>query len=291
MQILSANRRVVLCAGAIGSPQLLMASGVGPGHHLRSKNVNVVVDAPEVGSNLQDHFVTRFTFSTRPAGTLNEIMANPLRKAGMALQYLFKQNGPLIRSVTEATLFARTLPGSVEPDAQYHFTNFYIDGKSYNLAGQPGFMFSFNQCRPESRGTIRLVTANMLDAPQIKANYLSTALDRAVLLSAARLGQKIRWAKPFSDFIRTAHFPDAVEGSDDELLDFIRSTGTTVYHPAGTCRMGQDDHAVLDPYLSVRNIDNLSVVDASVMPNLPSSNPQAATMMIAERWIELHNAR
>jgi choline dehydrogenase len=287
VQTFDAARRVVLCAGAIGSAQLLLASGVGPADHLRSVGVAVVADSPDVGANLQDHFVTRFTFLTRPAGTLNEIMASPLRKAGMALQYLVSQDGPLIRSVTEATLFARTFPASVEADAQYHFTNFYIDGKTYDLASRPGFMFSFNQCRPQSRGTIRLATSSMLDAPRIQPNYLSAKVDRDTAVAAARLGQLIRGAQPLASFIRSANFPDNPQCPDDELLDFIRGNGTTVYHPAGSCRLGSDPRSVVDPHLCVRNVDGLSVVDASVMPTLPSANPQAATMMIAERWIEL----
>ncbi|WP_429288056.1 GMC family oxidoreductase [Paraburkholderia sp. GAS206C] len=285
---IEASQRVILCAGAIGSAQLLLASGVGPAEHLRQVGVEVIADSPEVGSNLQDHFVTRFAFLTKRAGTLNEIMASPLRKAGMVLQYVLSQNGPLIRSVTEATLFARTSPSSVEADAQYHFTNFYIDGKNYILAKRPGFMFSFNQCRPQSRGTIRLATPNMLDAPRIQPNYLSAEPDRQAVVAAARLGQQIRWTQPFSSYVQSASFPDDKRCSDDELLEFARANGTTVYHPAGTCRMGSDGRSVVDPGLSVRNVGGLSVVDASVMPSLPSANPQAATMMIAERWLELH---
>jgi choline dehydrogenase len=288
---IQASRRVILCAGTIGSAQLLLASGVGPASHLQQVGVALVTDSPDVGSNLQDHFVTRFSFRTKRAGTLNEIMASPMRKAGMVLQYLMSQNGPLIRSVTEATLFARTFPASVEADAQYHFTNFYIDGKSYVLAKQPGFMFSFNQCRPHSRGTIRLQTREALDAPRIQPNYLSAEQDRKTVVAAARLGQRIRWAQPFASYVQTANFPDDKRCPDNELLEFTRANGTTVYHPVGSCRMGSDSQSVVDPGLSVRNVEGLSVVDASVMPSLPSANPQAATMMIAERWLELHATR
>ncbi|CAB3752065.1 GMC family oxidoreductase [Paraburkholderia solisilvae] len=287
---IDASQRVILCAGVIGSAQLLLASGVGPVDHLQDVGVAMVADSPDVGSNLQDHFATRFSFLTKPAGTLHEIMASPMRKAGMLLQYALSQNGPLIRSVTEATLFARTSPSSVEADAQYHFTNFYIDGKSYVLAKQPGFMFSFNQCRPHSRGTIRLETPNALDAPRIQPNYLSAEQDRKAVIAAARLGQRIRWAQPFASYVLATRFPDDQRCPDDELLAFSRTNGTTVYHPAGTCRMGSDCKSVVDERLSVRHVDGLSVVDASVMPSLPSANPQAATMMIAERWLELHAA-
>jgi choline dehydrogenase len=282
-----ARRRVVLCAGAIGSPQLLLASGIGPARDLCELGIPRVADSPGVGANLQDHFVTRFTFATKPAGTLNEIMANPVRTAMMGLQYLLAQSGPLNRSVTEATLFARTPHADDEPDVQFHFTNFHIDAASYRLPYEPGFMFSFNQCRPRSRGIIRLASSNMLDAPLIQPGYLSHPADRAVALGGARLGQRIRWTAPFADLITRSNFPDDVSCPDDELLDFIRANGTTVYHPGGTCRMGIDAHAVVDARLAVRGVDALSVVDASVMPCLPSSNPQAATMMIAERWLDL----
>ncbi len=231
--------------------------------------------------------ITRFAFQTQTAGTLNEIMASRTQKMIMGAQFLLRGTGPLGVSATEAALFARALPDAKHAQLQFHFSNFRIDGKSYRLPPEPGFMFSFNQCRPESRGTIGLAGPNPMDRPKIKANYLSADHDRAVVVAGVKLALKIRMTPPFADLVKTTAFPEESLCNDDEILSFVRENGTTVYHPVGTCRMGRQRESVVDPTLAVRGVDGLSVVDASVMPSLPSANPQAATIMIAERWVGL----
>ncbi len=286
-QRLGARQRVILCAGAVGSPHLLLASGVGPAQDLRSLQIPIIAESTNVGRNLQDHMITRFAFQTQTAGTLNEIMASRTQKMIMGAQFLLRGTGPLGVSATEAALFARALPDAKHAQLQFHFSNFRIDGKSYRLPPEPGFMFSFNQCRPESRGTIGLAGPNPMDRPKIKANYLSADHDRAVVVAGVKLALKIRMTPPFADLVKTTAFPEESLCNDDEILSFVRENGTTVYHPVGTCRMGRQRESVVDPTLAVRGVDGLSVVDASVMPSLPSANPQAATIMIAERWVGL----
>ena len=283
----AARERIILSAGAIGSPHLLLKSGIGPAAQLAEFGVPVVAGSRNVGRNLQDHMITRFVFLTRPAGTLNEILANPFRKLGMGAQYLLRGKGPLAVSATEAALFAKALPDAKQPQLQFHFSNFRIDGKSYVLPPEPGFMFSFNQCRPKSRGTIELQSADQGRAPKVVANYLASDHDRAVVTAGVRLALAIRKSAPFSDLVVEPQFDEGNLQSDDDILAFVRERATTVYHPAGTCVMGSEPDSVVDDRLKVRGVEGLYVVDASVMPGLPTANPQAATMMIAERWAGL----
>jgi len=281
----TARREVILCAGAIVSPQLLMLSGVGAGDELKRHGLPVRVDRPAVGQNLQDHLIARFMFRTKPAGTMNERAANLLRQAIMAVGYAFHRSGPLAVGATEASLFAKVTPGAEEAEVQYQFVNFSLKPNAgYTLADHPGFMFNFGQCRPDSRGELRLRSADPTTKPSIRANYLSALTDQHVMLEGARLGRRIADTPPFRDLILGDVWPgDAPPQTDEEMLDYIRATGTTVYHPCGTCRMGSDDQAVVDTNLRVRGVDGLRVVDASVFPLIPSTNIQPAVMMVAER--------
>lgn len=279
-----AAREVLLCAGAIMSPKLLMLSGIGDGGALQELGIPVVLHRPAVGENLQDHFITRFIFRTRPAGTLNELTATRLRMAAMALGYALRRSGPMAVGATEATLFARVTPGAEEAEVQFQFINFSLTpGAGYVLPKHPGFMFNFGQCRPESRGSLSLRSADPDDKPVIRANYLSHPTDQHVMLESSRLAARLGRTRPFADLVEQQLHPSPDVESDDDMLDYIRQTGTTVYHPCGTCRMGADEAAVVDPQLRVRGISGLRVVDASVMPLVPSSNIQPAVMMIAER--------
>ena len=272
-----AAREVILCAGAIVSPQLLMLSGIGDGENLQALGLPVRVDRKQVGQNLQDHFIARLSYRTKPAGTL-------VRQAMMAAGYAMTRAGPMAVGATEATLFARVTPGAEEAEVQYQFVNFTLKPDAgYVLAEHPGFMFNFGQCRPDSRGELRLRSADPTTRPSIRANYLSALSDQRVMLEAARAGRRIAATSPFRDLVLEELWPAGAPNSDEEMLDFIRSTGTTVYHPCGTCRMGVDDGAVVDPQLRVRGVDGLRVVDASVFPLVPSSNIQPAVMMVAER--------
>ncbi len=279
-----AAREVVLCAGAIASPKLLMLSGIGDGPALQALGLPIHLHRPAVGANLQDHLISRLSFRTRPAGTLNEITASKLRLAAMALGYALRRRGQMAVGATEATLFARVTPGAEEAEVQFQFINFsLVPGGGYVLPKHPGFMVNFGQCRPDSRGTLALRDADPDSKPVIRANYLSAPADQHVMLAAARLARQVGRTSPFRDLVLEELLPPPEVQDDDAMLDYIRASGTTVYHPCGTCRMGADDAAVVDPQLRLRGLDGLRVADASVMPLVPSSNIQPAVMMVAER--------
>jgi choline dehydrogenase len=283
-QTFHAAREVILCAGAIVSPQLLMLSGIGEGAALQALGLPVRIDRPHVGQNLQDHLIARLSFRTKPAGTMNERAGTLFNQAIMAAGYAITRAGPMAVGATEATLFARVTPGAEEAEVQYQFVNFSLKPNAgYTLASHPGFMFNFGQCRPDSRGELRLRSSDATVRPMIRANYLTAPTDQRVMLAAARTGQRIAATAPFRDLVLEDLWPAGPPRTDEEMLDFIRSTGTTVYHPCGTCRMGSDDGAVVDPQLRVRGVDGLRIADASVFPLVPSSNIQPAVMMVAER--------
>ena len=285
--VFTGSREVILSAGAIMSPKLLMLSGIGDGAALQELGIPVALHRPAVGQNLQDHLIVRHMFRTRPASTLNELTASRLRMAAMALGYALRRTGPMAVGATEATLFARVTPGAEEAEVQFQFINFSLNpGKGYVLATHPGFMFNFGQCRPESRGTLSLRSPDPDDKPSIRANYLSHPADQHVMLEASRLASRLGRTRPFADLVEIQTQPDPADTSDDAMLAYIRETGTTVYHPCGTCRMGLDDQAVVDPELRLRGLDGLRIADASVMPLVPTSNIQPAVMMIAERAAE-----
>ena len=279
-----AEREVVLAAGSIMSPKLLMLSGIGAGAALQELGIPVVQDLPGVGQNLQDHLITRFGFRTKPAQTLNELTATRVKMASMALRYAVTRRGPMAVGATEATLFARVTPGADEAEVQFQFINFSLTpGRGYELPKYPGFMFNFGQCRPDSRGTLTLRSPDPADKPVIRANYLSHPNDQHIMLESSRLARKLGRTAPFSDFVVEEMQPSPDVVSDEDMLAYIRETGTTVYHPCGTCRMGTDTGAVVDPALRVHGVQGLRIADASVMPLVPSTNIQPAVMMIAER--------
>ncbi|MDQ1078174.1 GMC family oxidoreductase [Pseudoroseomonas cervicalis] len=285
-----ATREVVLSAGAIATPKLLMLSGIGDGAALQSLGIPVRHHSPEVGKNLQDHLIARLAFRTRPAGTVNEIMASRLRLGLTAVLYALRRDGPLAVGATEATAFARVTPGAEEAEVQYQFINFSLASTGYVLPRTPGVMINFGQCRPDSRGEIRLRGPAPEDPPVIEANYLSAPQDQAVMLAAARLGRRLGRTRPFADLVLEELAPPQGQDDDATLLDHIRRTGTTVYHPCGSCRMGSDERAVLDPSLRLRGVAGLRVADASVMPLVPSTNIQPAVIMVAERAADLIRA-
>lgn len=285
-----ARREVILCAGAIESPKLLMLSGIGDGAALQSMGIPVTAHAPEVGKNLQDHFMVRYAFRTRPCGTLNEIMANPIRAAGLGLGWLTRGRNQMAVGASEASLFARVLPGSEEPEVQFQFVNFSLGDQSKgasSLAKYPGFTFNYCVCRPDSRGELTLRAPNAEIKPIIRANYLSAASDIRIMLESHRLGRVIAKTEPFAGLITQEEFPGPDTQTDDQVLDYIRANGATVYHPCGTNRIGADDRAVVDPELRVRGVTGLRVVDASVFPLVPSSNIHPAVLMLAERAAEM----
>lgn len=286
-----AAREVVLCAGAVGSPQLLMLSGIGEPAALQAMDLPVHLARPAIGQNLQDHVIVRFSYRTQPAGTMNELAGSAIRRAVMALGYAATRRGPMAVGASEATLFARVTEGAEEAEVQYQFVNFSLKPNAgYVLATHPGFMFNYGQCRPDSRGEITLRSPDPADKPVIRPNYLSAPADRHVMLAGARLARRIGATRPFADLVQEELSPGPGCTSDDDLLEWIRATGTTVYHPCGTCRMGSDESAVVDPRLRLRGLDGLRIADASVFPLIPSSNIQPAVLMVAERAAEMIRA-
>ena len=280
-----ARREVIVSAGAINSPVLLMNSGVGPAAELKEVGIEVHHDLPGVGKNLQDHVQARFTFLTRQQGTLNEIMTSRRQQARMALQWLMSGSGQLAVGATEATLFAKSDPTEPVPDLQFQAFNFSAEHLTLGLDRWPGFGFTYCVCRPKSRGEIKLADGTGRSKPRIFANYFSDPEDDDMRRSvrAFRIGRQIIAAEPYRSLIFSEVRPGTHISAEDDVRSFIRQIAGTVYHPCGTCRMGEDEKAVVDPDLRVHGIEGLRVVDASVMPVIPSPNIQPATIMIAEK--------
>ncbi len=282
-QTIIARRQVVVCAGAIETPKLLMLSGIGDGAHLAEMGIETRLHAPGVGRNLQDHLIAKFILRTKPCGTMNEIMRSPLRQAKMGLDYLISRKGPLAIGAGEANAFARVTPGAEEAEAQLLFVNFAVLTYQEGLLPHPGVMFNFGQCRPDSRGRITLRSPDIADKPVIRANYLDHPNDVRVMLEAAKLARRVMEQPPFADLVEGEIRPGDSVRDDAGYLRHIRATASTVFHPCGTVRMGTDDQAPLDPTLRLKGIDGLTVADASVFPLIPSPNIQPAVMMVAER--------
>ena len=283
-----ARREVIVSAGAINSPVLLMNSGVGPATELKQVGIDVLHDLAGVGKNLQDHVQARFTFLTRQPGTLNEILTSPRQQVRMALEWLSSSSGQLAVGATEGCLFTKSDPAEPVADLQFQATNFSTEHLTLGLDRWPGFGFNFSVCRPKSRGEIRLADGSGRSKPRIFANYFSDPDDDDMRRSvkAFHLGRQIIATEPYCALIFAEVRPGAHVVAEDDIRGFIRQVAGTVYHPCGTCRMGQgdkDDKAVVDPELRVHGIDGLRVVDASVMPVIPSPNIHPATIMIAEK--------
>lgn len=283
-----ARREVIVSAGAINSPVLLMNSGVGPATELKQVGIDVLHDLAGVGKNLQDHVQARFTFLTRQPGTLNEILTLPRQQVRMALEWLSSSSGQLAVGATEGCLFTKSDPAEPVADLQFQATNFSTEHLTLGLDRWPGFGFNFSVCRPKSRGEIRLADGSGRSKPRIFANYFSDPDDDDMRRSvkAFHLGRQIIATEPYCALIFAEVRPGAHVVAEDDIRGFIRQVAGTVYHPCGTCRMGQgdkDDKAVVDPELRVHGIDGLRVVDASVMPVIPSPNIHPATIMIAEK--------
>ena len=274
-------REVILCGGAINSPQLLMLSGIGPADHLRTQGIRVVHDAAGVGANLQDHLdICTLQRCVQP------VSYDRLNDVAVALKYLLRRDGPGTSNIAEGGGFVRTRHATDERcDLQLHFIPALLDDHGRNRL--PGYGYTMHACmlRPKSRGTIRLQSADPSAKASIQPNYLSDAegYDLKMLVEGVRISREIFAAAPFAAYRGDEIFPGASAQGDADVVAFIRRKAETVYHPIGTCRMGSDATAVVDTELRVRGVDGLRVVDASVMPTLPGGNTNAPTIMIAER--------
>ena len=284
-----ARRETIVAAGAFGSPHLLMLSGIGPAQHLREHGVEVVLDAPGVGENLQDHLVHGVTRHTTDPDTLD--VAESLGRVGKNLfSYFTGKTGPFTSNVGEGGAFVRSSPDLEAPDVQYHFApGFFLGHGSRNPAGGAGYTVAGLVMTPASRGTVRLASADPRAKPLVDPRYFSDARGEDLRRSvwAFRLAQRIADARAFADVNAGPYEPERVLTNDAEIGPFLRAHSETLYHPVGTCRMGTDDGAVLDPALRVRGVAGLRVVDASVMPTVTRGNTNAPTIMVAEKAADL----
>ena len=281
----AARREVILCAGALQSPQLLQLSGVGPPDLLQRFGIPVVHPLPGVGENLQDHLQARVIFRCTQPITTNDVLRTWSGKLRMGLDFLFRRRGPMAVGINQGGLFARALPGSARPDVQFHFATLSSD-----MAGSPvhtfsGFTMSVCQLRPESRGTVHLATPDPMAAPAMQPCYLSAAHDRATLLAGLRLARRLAATNAMAPLVAGEYRPGPDAQDDDALLEFARDTGGTIFHPSGTTKMGpaSDATAVVDAALRVHGCASLRVVDCGVMPTLVSGNTNAPAVMMAEK--------
>jgi choline dehydrogenase len=274
---------VLVSGGAYNSPQLLQLSGVGPAELLKTHGIDVVLDAAGVGNDLQDHLQVRIVTRCAQKITLNDIVSHPVRRTLAGLQYAAFRSGALTIAAGTSGAFFKTNPRLASPDIQIHFIPFSTDKMGEKLHPFSGFTASVCQLRPESRGSLRIRSADPTVPPEIRINYLATETDRAAFIDGIKILRKILAAPALKSYCVDEVYPGAKVISDEDILDFCRKTGSTVYHPTSTCRMGNDPLAVVDQRLKVRGIEGLRVVDASVMPDLMSGNTNAPTIMIAEK--------
>jgi choline dehydrogenase len=283
-----ADREVILSAGAIQSPQILQLSGIGPAELLHQHGIKTVVDAPEVGENLKDHYQARTIVRLKKKRSLNNDVRNPFRLASMGLEWMFQRSGPLTVGAGQVGGFARTEYAQGDrADMQFNVMPLSVDKPGTPLHDYPGFTASACQCRPVSRGRLQIRSADPLAPPRIEPNYLSEEIDRQVLGAGIQMLRDIYRQPAFRDLIDAEVLPGEDRRTRDDLIRFAQEAGGTVFHPVGTCRMGGDAGAVVDPMLTVRGVQRLRVIDASVMPEMISANTNAASIMIGEKGADL----
>ncbi|MBC8639805.1 choline dehydrogenase [Caballeronia sp. EK] len=281
-----ARVEVILAAGAIGSPQILQNSGVGPARVLNNAGVQVRHELPGVGRNLQDHLQVRLVFKTRER-TLNDEVNNPLKKALIGLQYALSRTGPLTLAASQVAIFTRSSPDVARPDIQFHMQPLSADKPGQGAHPFSAFTSSVCQLRPHSRGSVEIRSNDPLNYPAIHANYLSDERDHPVVIGGIKVARRIAAAPSLAKHIVSEFIPGSQYGTDAELLDVARKFSQSIYHPAGTCKMGSDALAVVDERLKLRGIGRLRVVDASIMPELVSGNTNAPVIMIAEKAADM----
>ncbi len=283
---------VILCAGSIGSPQLLQLSGIGPGAVLRDKGIDVVHDLPGVGENLQDHLQIRSVYKVKsPNGkniSLNTQANSMLGKAKIGLEYLFKQTGPMSMAPSQLGAFTRSTPDQPYPNIEYHVQPLSLDAFGEPLHNFDAFTASVCNLNPTSRGSVHIKSNQFTDAPAIAPNYLSTAQDRQVAADSLRITRNIVSQSALAKYQPLEFKPGVQYQTDEELAKLAGDIATTIFHPVGTAKMGlrQDSMAVVDSRLKVHGIAGLRVVDASVMPLITSGNTNSPTLMMAEKAAE-----
>ena len=296
LETVHATSEVLVCAGAINSPQLLQLSGIGPAALLQKHGIPVVKDLPGVGANLQDHLQIRTVFKVQGAPTLNVLASSLLGKARIGMEYAFKRSGPMSMAPSQLGAFTRSRPDLPHPNLEYHVQPLSLDAFGEPLHAFPAFTASVCNLNPTSRGTVQIRSADYRQAPAIAPNYLSTDEDRQVAADSLRLTRRIVAQPALARFAPEEYKPGVQFQTDEELARLAGDIATTIFHPVGTTKMGRDDDpmAVLDSQLRVRGIAALRVVDAGAMPTITSGNTNSPTLMMAEKvaeWIRKSQAR
>ena len=286
-RVIHAKREVILCAGSIGSPQLLQLSGIGPGAFLRGFGIPVLHDLPGVGENLHDHLQVRIVYSVNGVITLNQRANSLFGKAAMAMEYALFKTGPLTMPPSQLGAFARSDPGQPAANIEWHVQPLSLDKFGDPLHSYAAITPSVCNLQPTSRGHVRIKSTDPQAAPAITLNYLSTEIDRRVAVDSIRFTRRIMAANALKQYQPKELKPGANLESDTELMQAAGDLGTTIFHPVGTCKMGNDELAVVDDRLCVRGMTGLRVIDASVMPRITSGNTNAPTVVIAERGAEM----
>ena len=283
------NKELILSAGAINSPQILQNNGIGDQLKLQKLGIKCIQNIPEVGQNLKDHFAVRIAMRTKNLSTFNtESKGFNLLKE--ILNYYFFKKGLLTNPVSTAGVFAKTKKELISPDIQMLFAPASFENENVGTSGLEnldGITCGITQLRPSSKGYVEIRSNNIYDSPIINPKYLDNDFDKETLINGVKLVRKIYSSKPLANFCKKETIPGKKVSTDDEIIEYARKFGSTVYHPIGTCRMGNDSNSVVDLNLKVRGIENLRVIDASIMPEMVSGNTYAATNMIAEKGSDL----
>lgn len=283
-------QEVILCGGTVNSPQLLMLSGIGEAAQLRRHGIEVVRDIPEVGRNLHDHIYVHCMAFVERDYSVNRIISSNIRLVPQVLRYLLRRDGLLLTAAAQVGMFLRTGPHVETPDLQVQFRPFSMavskDGK-FASESDPVVTASCSCIRPRSRGRLWLESADPAAAPHMVANFLTEDADRRVMVEGLRWIRRVYAAEPMARHVTAERTPGSDHQSDEDLLAYVRANAQSMYHPVGTCRMGADEGSVVDPSLRVRGVAGLRVVDASVMPSIPSGNTNAPTIMIAEKAADM----
>lgn len=282
-----AGAEIILSAGAVNSPQILQLSGLGPGDLLRRHGIAVERDIPDIGGNLQDHLQLRCAWRLTGARTLNTLANSLYGKARIALEFAIKRSGPMSMAPSQMGAFSKSRPDLATPDLEYHVQPLSLDAFGQPLHNFPAITASVCNLRPESRGHVRIKSANPQDAPEIAPRYLSTDGDRATAVAAIRQARSIMAQAPMARYDPQEMKPGPDSETDADLVRAAGDIGTTIFHPVGTVRMGTDDTAPLDPQLRMRGVGGLRVVDASIMPTITSGNTNSPTIMIAEKACDM----
>jgi choline dehydrogenase len=286
-QTLRAKREIILCCGSVGSPMVLQRSGIGPRPLLEKLGIEVRHELPGVGANLQDHLQLRLIYKVSNGHTLNQMAGSLWGKMNMGLRYALNRSGPLAMAPSQLGAFARSGPEQATANLEYHVQPLSLERFGEQLHGFPAFTASVCDLRPQSRGTVEIRSALADAAPLIKPNYLSHEADLKVAADAIRLTRRIAAAPALASFEPVEYLPGVSLQTDEELRQAASNIGTTIFHPVGTCKMGQGRDAVVDERLRVHGVIGLRVVDASIMPTITSGNTCSPTVMIAEKAAQM----